>query len=89
MSGGLFNIRLEGTGMIAITTHYTPITLQVTPEMPVMTDPNATVAWSGGLNPSLKTNVDFKTLIGKDSGETFQMKFKGNGFVIVQPYEEY
>jgi uncharacterized protein (AIM24 family) len=53
-----------------------------------MTDPQATVAWSGELKPELKTNVDFKTLIGKDSGETFQMKFRGEGFVIVQPFEE-
>ena len=89
MSGGLFNIKLEGTGMIAITTHYTPITLLVTPNKTVYTDPNATVAWSGGIEPSIKTDLDFKTLIGKDSGETFQMKFKGDGFVIVQPFEEY
>jgi uncharacterized protein (AIM24 family) len=86
--GGLFNIRLEGTGMVAITTHFTPITLVVNPDEPVYTDPNATVAWSGGLNPSIKANVDFKTLIGKDSGETFQLKFQGQGFVIVQPFEE-
>jgi uncharacterized protein (AIM24 family) len=88
MSGGLFNIRLEGTGMVAITTHYTPITLRVSREAPLMTDPNATVAWSGGLSPDLKTDIDLKTLIGKDSGETFQMKFQGDGFVIIQPFEE-
>lgn len=89
MSGGLFNIRLQGNGMVAITTHFTPLTLRVTPDNPVMTDPQATVAWSGGLKPELKSNVDFKTLIGKSSGETYQMKFKGEGFVIVQPFEEY
>jgi uncharacterized protein (AIM24 family) len=88
MSGGLFNIRLEGTGMVAITTYFTPLTLRVTPDQPVVTDPQATVAWSAGLTPELKTNIDFKTLIGKDSGETFQMKFRGEGFVIVQPFEE-
>lgn len=89
MSGGLFNIRLQGNGMVAITTHYTPVTLLVSPDKPIYTDPNATVAWSGGLSPSIKTDIDFKTLLGKDSGETFQMKFKGQGFVIVQPYEEF
>lgn len=89
MSGGLFNIRLQGNGMVAVTTHYTPLTLVVSPDKPVYTDPNATVAWSGGLTPSIKTDIDFKTLLGKDSGETFQMKFKGQGFVIIQPYEEY
>ena len=87
-AGGLFQVKLEGTGMVAITTHFTPITLVVTPDQPVYTDPNATVAWSGGLTPSVKADVDFKTLLGKDSGETFQLKFQGQGFVIVQPFEE-
>jgi len=88
MQGGLFNMRLEGYGMIAITTHYTPITLAVTPDRPVFTDPNATVAWSDGLSIDYKTDVNLGTLFGRGSGETFQMAFRGNGFVIVQPFEE-
>lgn len=88
LQGGLFNVKLEGTGLIAITTHYDPLTLEVTPENPVMTDPNATVAWSGTLTPELKTDVSLKTFFGRGSGESLQMKFSGNGFVVVQPYEE-
>lgn len=88
MAGGLFNVKLEGTGMIAITTHYDPLTLKVTPENPVFTDPNATVAWSGNLQPDLKTDVSLKTFIGRSSGESLQMAFKGEGFVVIQPYEE-
>ena len=88
LSGGLFNVKLEGTGMVAITTHYDPLTLSVTPENPVFTDPNATVAWSGNLLPDLKTDVSFKTFVGRSSGESLQMAFKGDGFVVIQPYEE-
>lgn len=88
MQGGLFNVKLEGYGLIAITTHYTPITLAVTPDRPVYTDPNATVAWSDGLSIDYKTDINLGTLLGRGSGETFQMAFRGNGFVIVQPYEE-
>ncbi len=88
MAGGLFNVKLEGTGMIAITTHYDPLTLKVTPENPVFTDPNATVAWSGNLLPDLKTDVSLKTFVGRSSGESLQMAFKGEGFVVIQPYEE-
>ena len=88
MAGGLFNVKLEGTGMIAITTHYDPLTLKVTPETPVFTDPNATVAWSGNLQPDLKTDVSLKTFVGRGSGESLQMAFKGDGFVVIQPYEE-
>jgi uncharacterized protein (AIM24 family) len=88
VSGGLFNVRFEGAGMLAITTHYDPITLRVSPGRPVFTDPNATIAWSGTLSPEFKTDVSLKTFLGRGSGESFQMMFNGDGFVVVQPYEE-
>lgn len=88
LAGGLFNIRLEGTGMVAITSHYDPMTLPVTPSQPVTTDPNATVLWSGNLEPAFKTDIQFKTLLGRGSGESLQMHFQGDGFVVIQPYEE-
>lgn len=88
MSGGLFNIRVQGHGMLAITTHYTPLTLRVTPDQPVRTDPNATVAWSGSLQPSIRTDVSLGTLLGRSSGETLQLEFQGQGWVVLQPYEE-
>ena len=88
MSGGLFQVNLSGTGHVAITTHGHPITLLVKPGEPVYTDPNATVAWSGNLTPQLKTDVTLKSLIGRGSGESIQMKFEGTGWVLVQPYEE-
>lgn len=88
MGGGLFQVHLSGTGYVAITTHGYPITFRVTPGKPVFTDPHATVAWSGSLTPVLKTDVSLKTFIGRGSGESFQMQFEGDGWVIVQPYEE-
>ena len=88
MAGGLFNIKLVGTGLIAITTHYDPLTLKVTPEEPVITDPHATVAWSGHLMPEFRTDVSLKSFFGRGSGESTQMEFKGDGFVVVQPFEE-
>lgn len=88
LAGGLFNIRLQGSGMVAITTHYDPMTLPVTPNSPVVTDPNATVMWTGNLQPEFKTDFQLKTLFGRGSGESIQMKFTGQGFVVVQPYEE-
>jgi uncharacterized protein (AIM24 family) len=88
MAGGLFNVRLEGEGLIAITTHYDPLTLLVTPEQPVITDPNATIAWSGNLAPEFRTDISLKTFFGRGSGESIQMLFQGNGFVVIQPFEE-
>jgi uncharacterized protein (AIM24 family) len=88
VAGGLFNVRLEGSGTVALTTHFDPLTLRVTPTQPVITDPNATVAWSGGLTPEFRTDISLGTFFGRGSGESIQMEFKGDGFVVVQPCEE-
>ena len=85
MAGGLTNVEISGEGMLAITTMYEPMTLRVSQGCPVMTDPSATVAWSAGLKTSFKTDISVKTLIGRGSGDSIQMKFEGDGFVIVQP----
>lgn len=88
VSAGFFNVRLQGSGLIAITSHFEPITLRVLPGQPVRTDPNATIAWSGNLQPEFKTDVSLKSFFGRGSGESIQMEFAGDGFVVVQPYEE-
>ena len=88
VAGGLFNVKVEGRGMVAITTHHDPMTLRVTSGRPVITDPNATVAWSAGLTPEFRTDVSLKTFFGRGSGESIQMEFNGDGFVVIQPYEE-
>jgi uncharacterized protein (AIM24 family) len=88
MAGGLFSLRLSGTGMIAIMSHGAPLTLRCTPSSPIVTDPNATVAWSSNLSPEIKTDISLRSLIGRGGGEAFQMLFRGDGFVVVQPYEE-
>ena len=85
MAGGLTNVEISGDGMLAVTTMYEPLTLRVVQGCPVMTDPSATVAWSAGLKTSFKTDISVKTVIGRGSGDSIQMKFEGEGFVIVQP----
>lgn len=89
LSGGLFNVKLSGSGIVAITSHYEPLILKVSAATgPVFTDPNATVAWSGGLTPEIATDISFRTLMGRGSGESIQLKFAGEGWIVVQPYEE-
>ncbi|MFQ3476271.1 AIM24 family protein [Halonotius sp. F2-221B] len=83
VAGGLTNVYLSGPGTVALTTHGDP--LVATP--PITTDPDATVAWSTNLSPSIGTNKTIE--IGQQSGESIQMEFTGSkGFVVVQPYEE-
>ncbi|WP_027481503.1 AIM24 family protein [Deinococcus pimensis] len=89
MSGGLFSVRVRGHGLVAILSHGKPLTLRVTPNEPVFTDPNATVAWSGNLQPQLRVDSSLRSIFGRGGGETYQMVFQGDGFVVVQPYEEF
>jgi len=88
MAGGLFSLKLAGHGLVAITTEGPPLVLGVSPQVPLFTDGDATVAWSDGLSMSMKADVNWKTLVGKSSGETVQMQFTGTGFVVLQPFEE-
>jgi uncharacterized protein (AIM24 family) len=88
LAGGLFNVRLSGEGMVVLTSHYEPLVLMVSPQRPVVTDPNATIAWSGSLTPEFRTDVSLKTFFGRGSGESIQMMFRGEGFVVIQPFEE-
>jgi uncharacterized protein (AIM24 family) len=88
LAGGLFNITLSGSGLVAITTHYNPLTLQVRAGHPVFTDPNATVTWSGSLSPEITTDISVRTMLGRGSGESIQLRFEGDGWVVLQPYEE-
>ena len=91
MSGGLWTLELKGTGYLALISKGTPMTLTVTPDLPTYTDPNATIAWSFGLEPSVNVDANLKSLKGMfgsmTSGETFQLAFQGQGYVIVQPSE--
>ena len=82
-AGGLTNVYLSGPGQVAITTHGDPLVLSP----PVVTDPDATVAWSTDCSPSVGTNKTIE--IGQTSGESIQMEFTGSdGFVVIQPHEE-
>ena len=86
--GGIFTVRLWGSGKLAFAVHGDPLTMHVTPDNPVITDPHATLAWSGELEPELKTDLDWRSLFRHGGGEPFQMLFRGNGYVVVQPSEE-
>lgn len=85
-AGGLFNTSLRGTGWVAITTDGLPVVLNAG-EAPTFADANALVAWSIGLQTNIKSSVTAGALIGRGSGEAFQVAFTGQGFVIVQPSE--
>jgi uncharacterized protein (AIM24 family) len=86
MGGGLFNLALHGTGWVAILSDGPPVLLNVA-QAPTFADAQAAITWSSGVSTSVKTDFKMKNLIGKGSGETIQMAFSGQGWVLVQPSE--
>jgi len=86
LAGGLFNVHLRGSGLVALVSDGEPVRLDVS-EAPTFGDPQAAIAWSGGVETTLKTDVQAKSLIGLGSGESFQLGFRGTGWVLIQPSE--
>jgi uncharacterized protein (AIM24 family) len=87
-AGGLVSVQLSGHGSFAMGTHGEPLTLNVTPDNPISTDPHATLAWSADLSPALKTDLSWRSMIAHGGHEPLQMYFSGAGFVVVQPFED-
>ena len=86
LGGGLYNTHLEGSGYVAVISDGTPVLLEVDGDE-TYADPQAAITWSEGLSTSVKTNVSVKNLIGRGSGESFQMAFSGKGWLLIQPSE--
>jgi uncharacterized protein (AIM24 family) len=86
LAGGLFNLELSGSGWVALLSDGPPMLLQLKDD-PAFADPQAAITWSSGVKTSVKTDVNLKTLIGRGSGETLQMQFSGDGWLLVQPSE--
>lgn len=84
---GLFTTTLQGTGEIAILSDGNAIGLPVTPEQPVFVDPNAYIGHKGNLTSSIVTDLNWKTFVGQASGESYQVKFMGQGTVYIQASE--
>ena len=85
LASGLFNVVLEGTGKVAVTSHGEPVLLDTS--TPTIADPESAIAWNGGVRTSVRSDVSFKTFMGRGSGETFQISFEGPGWVLIQPSE--
>ena len=86
MGGGLFNTALQGTGWVAIISDGPPVLLN-TGDAPTFADPQAAITWASSVQTGIKTDVKLKNLIGRGSGESVQMSFSGQGWVLVQPSE--
>jgi uncharacterized protein (AIM24 family) len=85
---GLFTTTVSGTGTIAVMSAGGPlIALGVTPQYPLVVDPDSFVAYHGQLQQSFSTDVSWKSALGGGSGEMFSLRFDGQGVVYIQPEE--
>jgi uncharacterized protein (AIM24 family) len=84
---GMFNVVLRGQGWVALTSKGTPVVLD-TREAPTFVDTDALVAFTEGLRVEPRRTARLGGLIGRGSGEAFQLGFSGQGFVVVQPSED-
>jgi uncharacterized protein (AIM24 family) len=84
---GLTNLVIRGTGWVALVSRGVPISLDCG-ERETYVDPDALIAWTDGMDMKARRTVKAGALIGRGSGEAFQIGFKGQGFVVVQPSED-
>ncbi|MDX3097501.1 AIM24 family protein [Streptomyces sp. ME01-24h] len=84
---GLFTTTVEGMGQAAITSDGPAVVLRVSPGTPLQVDPGAYVAHTGNLQQHFQAGIGWRAVIGESGGESFQIRFEGDGLVYVQPSE--
>lgn len=85
---GLFTTTLAGHGSVAVMAHGGVIALPITPQRAVHVDPQAYVAHRGEVRNKLSTALGWRDMVGRGSGEAFQLELSGQGTVYVQASEE-
>ncbi|MFF9407130.1 AIM24 family protein [Streptomyces anandii] len=85
---GLFTTTLQGHGSVAVMAHGGVFEVPVTPQRPVHVDPQAYVAHHGDVRNRLSAALGWRDMVGRGSGEAFQLELSGSGVVYVQASEE-
>ncbi|WP_432486707.1 AIM24 family protein [Kineococcus sp. SYSU DK018] len=85
---GLFTTSVTGRGRVALLSlGGPPIALRVSPQHPLVVDPDAYIGCLGDVSQSFVTDVSWRNLVGESSGEAFSLRFEGRGTVFIQPEE--
>ncbi|WP_130492971.1 AIM24 family protein [Motilibacter rhizosphaerae] len=84
---GLFTTTVSGAGTCAVLSDGPMIALEVSPQYPLVVDPDCFIAHRGQLQQSFVTDVSWKTAFGEGSGENYSLSFNGSGIVYIQPAE--
>ncbi|SNQ51017.1 conserved hypothetical protein [Frankia canadensis] len=86
---GSYQVELRGTGRVAVCTSGAPLVMRVTHQNYYFADADAVVGWSSSLQVSMQAAVTSSSVWRPrgNTGESWQMQFSGDGYVIVQPCE--
>ena len=82
----LDNLGLKFLSMVlAVTVFGTPVALRV--DAPTFVDMQSAVLWTSGLTTSIRRTAKAGAVIGRGSGEAYQLCLTGDGIVVVQASE--
>jgi uncharacterized protein (AIM24 family) len=84
---GLFTTNVHGRGAVAVLSHGGAFPLQLQGQQ-IGVDPQAYVGHVGQLQVDLAAKVGFRDVVGRGSGEAFQLRISGHGTVYVQASEK-
>lgn len=71
--------------MLAVTVFGTPVALRV--DAPTSVDMQSAVLWTSGLRTTIRKTAEAGAVIGRGSGEAYQLCLTGDGIVVVQASE--
>jgi uncharacterized protein (AIM24 family) len=75
LAGGLFNVVLEGTGKVAVTSHGEPVLLDT--NTPTFADPDSAIAWSGDVRTSIRSDIRLRPSWAAGAGRLSRSPSKG------------
>ena len=84
-SGGLEVLALEGKGMLALSAASKPLTISVTPGLPVSVPASSVITWSGDVTPRIVEDPQIYEVMLSQGGRRAELiRLEGNGRVLVE-----
>jgi uncharacterized protein (AIM24 family) len=83
----MFSTTVSGHGTLVLGAHGDVVELPLKPPRALFVDPNAYLGHEGDLESTMAADVNWKTLLGQASGESYQLKFTGEGRIFIQTSE--
>jgi uncharacterized protein (AIM24 family) len=77
-------LKIFGRGSLAISTSIEPLTMRVTPDLPLSISANALVAWTGPLVANVLDDATLEDVMIEGDEDSFRIRFEGEGVVVAE-----